>query len=157
MPHFWVMCFFLMKLTSQIREMWIDIICIIGQMIILDGWELYHFNIRGVLIVGVALLAITSLVYIFLDATRRCTTSLCSVFKTSDEWDFWRIMDRTRWPCSLATSFARSNITRLLFIGFCQRTRNGGSTYRAWRHERKNTPSMYRNDTTNVTSSNFCR
>ena len=32
MSHFWVMCFFLMKLTSQIREMWIGIICIIGQM-----------------------------------------------------------------------------------------------------------------------------
>ena len=31
----------------------------------------------------------------------------------------------------LAISFARSNITRLLFIGFCQRTRSDGSTYHA--------------------------
>ena len=29
MSNLWVMCFFLMKLTSQIREMWIGIICII--------------------------------------------------------------------------------------------------------------------------------
>ena len=26
-------------------KMWISIICIIGQMRILDGWKLYHFNI----------------------------------------------------------------------------------------------------------------
>ena len=38
------------------------------------------------------------------DATRRCTTPLCSVFKTSDEWDFLRKVGRTRRPCSLATS-----------------------------------------------------
>ena len=54
MSHFWVMCFFLIKLSSQIREMSIGIICIIGQMRILDGWELCHFNIRGPLIVGAA-------------------------------------------------------------------------------------------------------
>ena len=48
------------------------------------------------------------------DATRRCTTPLCSVFKTSDEWNFWRKVDRTRRPCSLATSFTRSNITRYM-------------------------------------------
>ena len=84
------------------------------------------------------------------DATRRCTTLLCSVLKTSDKWDFWRKVDRTRRPCSLVTSFARSNITRLLFMKFCRRKRNGGSTCHAWRHERKNTPSMYRNYTTNV-------
>ena len=84
------------------------------------------------------------------DVTRRCTTLLCSVFKTSDVWDFWRKVDRMGRPCSLATSFTRSNITRLLFMGFCQRTRNGGNTYHAWRHERMNTPSMYRNYTTNV-------
>ena len=35
------------------------------------------------------------------DPPRRCTTPLCSVFKTSDEWDFWRKLDRTRRPCSL--------------------------------------------------------
>ena len=182
MSHFWVICFFLMKLTSQVREMWIDMICIIGQMRILDGSELYHFNIRGLLIVGAALSSITSLVHIFLkvldwtslrklsakrtasingrcapvclhehaDATLRYTTPLCSEFKTIDEWDFWRKVDRTRRPCSLATSFARSNIARLLFMGFYQRTRNGGSTYHAWRHERKTTPSMYRNYITNV-------
>ena len=63
---------------------------------------------------------------------------------------FWRKVDRTRRPCSLATSFAKSNIIRLLFLGFCQRTRYGGSNYHAWRHERKNTPSMYRNYTKNV-------
>ena len=63
------------------------------------------------------------------DATRRCTTRLCSVFKTNDEWDFWRKVYRTRRPRSLDRSFARSNITRLLFMGFCWRTRSGGSTY----------------------------
>ena len=84
------------------------------------------------------------------NATRRCTTPLCSVFKTSDEWDFWRKVNRKSRPCSLATSFTRSNITRLLFMGFCQRTGDGGSTYHVWRHIRKNTPSMYRNYTTNV-------
>ena len=84
------------------------------------------------------------------DVTRHCTTPLCSVFKTSGEWDFWRKVDRMSQPCSLATSFARSNITRLLFPGFCQRKRNGGSTHHAWWHGRKNTPSMYRNYTTNV-------
>ena len=36
-------------------------------MRILDGWELYHFNIRGPLIVGVALSSITSLDHIFLN------------------------------------------------------------------------------------------
>ena len=36
-----------------------------GQMRILDGWELYHFNIRGPSIVGAALSTITSLIYIF--------------------------------------------------------------------------------------------
>ena len=70
MSHFWVMCFFLMKLTSQIREMWIVIICIMGQMRILDGWKLNNFNIRGPLIVGAALLAITSLVHIFLEVLK---------------------------------------------------------------------------------------
>ena len=50
---------FLMKLISQIREMWICIISIIEQIRILDGWELYHCNIRGPLIVGAALSAIT--------------------------------------------------------------------------------------------------
>ena len=30
-----------------------------------------------------------------------------------------------------------------------RRTRNGARTYHAWQHERKNTPSMYRNYTTN--------
>ena len=37
--------------------------CIIGQMRILDGWELYHFNIRGLLIVGAELSAIIILHY----------------------------------------------------------------------------------------------
>ena len=151
--------------------MWIGIICIIGQMRILNRWELYHFNIRGPLIFGAALSTIMSLVHIWrfwrsldwaslrklsakrsasingrralacshqhVDATRRCITPLCSVFKASDEWYFWRKVDRTRRPCSLVTSFARSNITRLLFMGFCQRTSNGGGTYHAWRHEKE--------------------
>ena len=69
---FWVMSFFLMKLTSQIREMWIGIICIIGQMRILYRWELYHFNIRGPLIVGAALSSITSMVHIFLKFAWTC-------------------------------------------------------------------------------------
>ena len=129
-----------MKLSSPIREMWTGIICIIGRTRTLDGWELYRFIIRGPLIVGAALSAITSLVHIFLkvawvgkftklptkrttsintclhqhgNAKRQCTTPLCSLFKTSDEWDFYRKVDRTRWPCSLASSFTRSNITRL--------------------------------------------
>ena len=146
------MCFFPTKLTFQIGEIWIGIICIIGQMWILDGRELYHSNIRDPLIVGAALAAITSLVHIFLKVAwlGKFTQTFCKTFKTSDEWDFWRKLNRTRRPCSLATSFARSNITRLLFMGFCQRTRNGGSTYHAWWYERKNTPSMYRNYTTNV-------
>ena len=42
-----------------------SIICIIGQMRIFDGLELYHFNICGPLIVGATLSAITSLVHIF--------------------------------------------------------------------------------------------
>ena len=75
---------------------------------------------------------------------------LCSVFKTTYEWDFWWKVDKKKLTCSSATSFAKSNITRLLFMGFCRRTRNGGSTYHSWRHERKNTPSMYRNYNTNV-------
>ena len=37
MSHFLFMCFFLMKITSQIRDMWIGMICIIGEMRILDG------------------------------------------------------------------------------------------------------------------------
>ena len=82
------------------------------------------------------------------DATRRCTTPLCSVLKTCDECDFGRKVDRTRRPCSLDTSFARSNTTRLLLMGVWQRTCNGGMTYHAWRHERKNTQGMYRNYTT---------
>ena len=112
-------------------------------------WELYYFNIRGTLIVGAALSAITSLIHIFFEG--RLTGQVyanflqnvlpqllnCSVFKTSDEWDFWRKVDSTRRPCSLATSFARPNITSVLFMGFCQRTRNGGNTYHTWRHKKK--------------------
>ena len=59
-----VMCYFLMKLTVWMW-MWIGIICIIGQMRILDEWELYHFNIRGPLIVGAVLSSIASLVHFF--------------------------------------------------------------------------------------------
>ena len=87
-------------------------------MRILDGWKLYHFNIRDPLIVGAALSAITSLVHLFLkaldwaslrklsakrtasingrcalacshehvEATRRCTTPLCSVFIISVDY-----------------------------------------------------------------------
>ena len=44
---------------------------LIVQMKILDGWELYHFNIRGPLIVGAALSEITSLVHIFLKVAWR--------------------------------------------------------------------------------------
>ena len=82
MSHFWAIFFFFMKLTSQIREMWIGIICIIGQMRILDGWELYHFNIRGPLIVGAALSAMTSLVHIFLKVAWLCNLSLSFNFST---------------------------------------------------------------------------
>ena len=118
--HFWVMCFFLIKLTSQIWEMWIGVICIIGRMRILDRWEQYHFNIRCPLIVGATVSATTSLVHILL---------------------------KVAWLVRFTQTFCK---TRLLFMGFFQRTRFGGSTYHAQRHERKNQPSMYRNYTTNV-------
>ena len=82
LSHFWFMCFILMKLTSQIREMWIGIICIIGQTRIHDGWELYHFNIRGPLIADAALSVITSLVHIFLKAAwlGKFTQTFCKTY-----------------------------------------------------------------------------
>ena len=167
MSHFWVMCFFLMKLTSQIRKMWIGIICIIGLYYWVNCWcgivgdhVIGPYLFEGRLTASLRKLSAKRTASINgrralacshedVDATLWCTTLLCSVFKTNDEWDFWRKVNRTRRSCSLATSFARSNITRLLFMGFCQRTHNGSSTYHAWRHERKNTPSMCRNCTTN--------
>ena len=70
--------------------MWMVIIRFIEQMRILDEWELYHFNIRGPIIVGVVLSAITSLVYIFLNVawlgtfTQTFCRTYCYMFKISD-------------------------------------------------------------------------
>ena len=68
--------------SKQIREMWIGIICIIEQMRILDGLEVYHFNISGPLIVLAALSANTSLVHIFLKVAwlGKFTQTFCKTY-----------------------------------------------------------------------------
>ena len=132
MSHFSVMYFFLMKLTSQIREMWIGIICIIEQKRILDGWKLCYFNIRGPSIVGVANFLQTVLPQVMEDMPLHVRMNM------------WMQHDGAPPHYALCSRQVMKGI-----LGFHQITRNGGSTYHAWRHERKNTPSIYRHYTTN--------